>query len=111
MIISQLEVGGPLVDGKAPGAVRVADVRRGAPLVIRVGGRAVEAFAGETVATALIAAGIAAFRVSATRGEKRGPVCLMGICQECVVEIDGVAQPACQVFARDGMVVTLDDGS
>lgn len=85
-------------------------MRRGAPVTIRVGGRAVSAFAGETVAAALIAAGIRAFRRSASGAEPRGPLCLMGTCQDCVIEIDGVFDAACQRFVREGMVIALDDG-
>lgn len=42
-------------------------------------------------------------------GERRAPVCGMGICFECRVNIDGVAQQrACQVTVRDGMRVGTD---
>jgi D-hydroxyproline dehydrogenase subunit gamma len=40
------------------------------------------------------------------RGDSRGPLCGMGICQECRVEIDGIAhRPACQVVCEPGMSV------
>lgn len=53
-------------------------------------GRRIEARAGESVAAALIGNGIAVFRT--TRGEmERGMFCGMGVCQDCLVEIDGEA--------------------
>lgn len=92
---------------QARGAVRAAQQGRGTKVTIRVGDRAIGAFAGETVATALLVAGVRAFRTSVTRREPRGPLCLMGTCQDCLVDIDGVAELACQRFVRDGMVVML----
>ena len=60
---------------------------------------------GTTVAAVLINSGVEAFRVSAS-GEKRGPLCGMGICFECRVTIDGVGhQRSCNVVASDGMEV------
>ena len=50
---------------------------------------------GESLAAALTAAGIRALRLT-RREESRGMFCGMGVCQECLVEVDGVAnQRAC----------------
>lgn len=50
---------------------------------------------GESLAAALTAAGIRALRVTRDE-ESRGMFCGMGVCQECLVEVDGVAnQRAC----------------
>ena len=77
-------------------------------VTILVDGRPVSARAGDTVAVALLASGIAAFRVNAADGALRGPYCLMGICQECRIGIDGnSAVPACTTQVADGMRVTL----
>ena len=67
----------------------------------------VPAVAGQSVAVAMMAAGILALRASPVDAAPRGAFCLMGICQDCVVRIDGVAAPACQVPVRDGLAVTL----
>ncbi len=75
---------------------------------IRFEGRSVPARPGETVAAALSAAGILAFRRTAS-GAERGLWCGMGACFDCIVTIDGRAgQRACMVKARDGMVVGGD---
>ena len=78
---------------------------RGAPVVIHVDGTPLTCFAGETVATALLAHGRRRLRASPRTGESRGPFCLMGTCQECAVRIDGRVEPACMVEVRDGLRV------
>jgi predicted molibdopterin-dependent oxidoreductase YjgC len=79
-------------------------VRRPAPVTIRVDGAEIEAFPGETLAAALLAAGRRAFRRTPA-GEPRGPFCLMGVCFECVVESDGQRVRACVTPVRAGMEV------
>lgn len=45
-------------------------------------------------------------RVSPVSGEKRAPFCFMGVCHECLVEIDGVPnQQGCLVEVTDGMKI------
>ncbi|MFN4274466.1 MAG: FAD-dependent oxidoreductase [Aliihoeflea sp.] len=71
-------------------------------------GQMVESRPGDTVAAALERAGHRALR--RTRGdlggEDRGYFCGMGVCNECLVEIDGRgAQRACMTPAADGAVV------
>lgn len=77
-------------------------------------GRPVEAVEGESLAVALSLAGLGAFRRSVRRGDPRAPFCHMGICQECLVLIDGVRVQSCLVPARDGLEISqlttaLDD--
>ena len=77
----------------------------GRTIEIRFDGRAVPALEGETVAAALSAAGILAYRQTPT-GAPRGLHCGMGACQDCVVTIDGrIGQRACVTAARAGMDV------
>jgi glycine/D-amino acid oxidase-like deaminating enzyme len=78
----------------------------GRPVEIRFDGRTVPALEGETIAAALSAAGILAFRETPT-GAPRGLHCGMGACFDCVVTVDGrIGQRACLEKVRDGMVVT-----
>ena len=51
-------------------------------------GQALSARRGETLAAALSAAGIRELRLTRS-GEPRGIFCGMGVCQECLVVIDG----------------------
>lgn len=62
---------------------------------------------GRSVASALMAAGIYRFRASPNGGLPRGAFCMIGICQECVVTIDGEVRQACQVAVRDGLSIGL----
>jgi len=87
--------------------IPATDVTRATFVRIRVGSALVDAVEGETLAAALLAAGHAVFRRSPRAGEPRGPLCFMGVCQECVVLVGGVRQPACQVAVREGMAVEL----
>ncbi|MCO6512631.1 MAG: (2Fe-2S)-binding protein [Aridibacter famidurans] len=60
---------------------------------------------GTTVASALLNAGVTAFRTSVT-GEPRAPLCGMGSCFECRVTIDGVANVrSCLEMVREGMEI------
>lgn len=68
-------------------------------------GEAVGFAEGDSVAAALLAHGVVAVREAAVSGAARGPFCLMGVCFDCLVEIDGVGRQACLVAAADGMVV------
>lgn len=69
-------------------------------------GREIEARAGETIAAALIASGETTTRASVVSGAPRGPFCMMGVCFECLVEIDGVPnRQACMIVAEPGMAV------
>ncbi|CAE6964554.1 MULTISPECIES: (2Fe-2S)-binding protein [Pseudomonas] len=59
---------------------------------------------GTTVAAALALGGDGSSRTSVS-GERRAPLCGMGICQECRVNIDGQRRLACQTLCQDGMHV------
>ncbi|MEV1333376.1 (2Fe-2S)-binding protein [Micromonospora costi] len=66
---------------------------------------------GQSVAAALIAAGIPAWRTTRRGGRPRGVFCGIGICFDCLITVDGVPdQRACLVAAADGMRLG-DDGA
>jgi D-hydroxyproline dehydrogenase subunit gamma len=75
---------------------------------IEVNGEPLRVRAGVTLALALLERGFLALRHSVVRREPRAPLCLMGACFECLVEIDGRDNAqACMVAVRDGMRVQL----
>ncbi len=79
--------------------------RRGQPLRIEVDGEPVQAFEGETIATALLASGRRVFRHTPD-GHPRGLYCGMGICFDCAVEVDGESSVrSCITLVRPGMKV------
>ena len=64
-----------------------------------------------TVAAALLAAGIDHCRTTPVSGAPRAPYCMMGVCFECLVGIDGVgSRQACLVPVRDGMQIETQRG-
>lgn len=80
---------------------------RGAAVTFDVDGAAVTGYRGETLAAALLAAGIVALRRSPREAAPRGAYCFMGVCQECVVWVDGALRQSCQVAVEDGLRVEL----
>ena len=78
----------------------------GARVTIEVDGEPVAAVAGDSVATALLAVGRAAFAASGKTGNTVAPYCLIGMCFGCLCEIDGRRQAqACLEPVREGLVV------
>ncbi|MDQ4501450.1 (2Fe-2S)-binding protein [Sinomonas sp. ASV322] len=65
-----------------------------------------EAAPGQTVGAALVAGGVPAWRTTRKGGRPRGLFCGIGVCFDCLVTVDGVAnQRACLVEAREGLCV------
>lgn len=79
--------------------------------MIRWEGREIPARAGETLATALLAAGELVFRETPVTGTARGPFCLMGACFDCLVAVDGAQNvQACMTVVKPGLVATRQHG-
>ncbi len=75
-------------------------------------GRSLEAMEGDSVAAALLAAGVVSLRDTPVSAAPRAPYCMMGVCFDCLVEIDGVPnRQACLTLVTDGMVVTRQRGA
>jgi predicted molibdopterin-dependent oxidoreductase YjgC len=87
----------------------VADAQRpGATLSID--GEPCTVPSGSSVAAALLQRGSIA-RLTGLSGSARAPYCMMGVCFDCLVQIDGVPnQQACMVVAESGMDVRCQDG-
>lgn len=84
----------------------------GGGLTIWWSGRELAARPGDSVAVALLAAGVATTRTTSASGAARGPFCLMGACFECLAVVDGQANvQTCMVRVREGMRVEPQHGS
>jgi D-hydroxyproline dehydrogenase subunit gamma len=80
-------------------------------VMLWIDGKAYAARASDTVAAALLASGLDHCRETPVSGAPRGPYCMMGVCFECLVEIDGVGnRQACLVPVREGMRVEIPRG-
>ena len=84
----------------------------GAPgVTVRVEGRPVAVPAGASAAVAVLLAGLPAIRETGVTGAPRAPYCLMGICFDCLAEIDGVPnRQSCMVTVAPGMTIRRQHG-
>jgi predicted molibdopterin-dependent oxidoreductase YjgC len=75
-------------------------------LEIEFDGASVTVPGGISLAAAMLYLDAIPFRQTIISQSPRAPFCLMGVCFECLVEIDGVDnQRACQVEVQAGMKV------
>jgi len=76
-------------------------------LTVTVDGVPVTVQSGDTVATAVLLTGSQPYRHTLIGGVPRSPFCMMGVCFECLVTIDGAAnRQSCLVAVKEGMEVT-----
>ncbi len=75
-------------------------------IAIELDGETVTVPAAVSLAAALLYLDAIPTRNTLVSGAARAPFCMMGVCFECLVEVDGVGdQRACQVQVRPGMRV------
>ncbi|HUN44175.1 MAG TPA: (2Fe-2S)-binding protein [Acetobacteraceae bacterium] len=85
-----------------PGAEEITVSIDGTPVTVRT---------GDSVAAVLLAAGRIQCRTTPVSGAARGSYCLMGVCFECLVEIDGVGnRQACMIRVAPGMAIATQNG-
>lgn len=74
-------------------------------------GRILTAPDGISVAAALMQNQVLQFRDSPVSGQPRAPYCQMGICFECLVQINGVQnRQACMITVEEGMKIRMQHG-
>ena len=84
----------------------------GGELTIWWSGRELAARPGDSVAVALLAAGVTTTRATPVSGAPRGFFCLMGACFECLAVVDGRANvQTCMASVREGMQVEPQHGA
>jgi predicted molibdopterin-dependent oxidoreductase YjgC len=75
-------------------------------------GEAISAISGQSVAAALLAANQRVLRKSRFNNNERSVFCGIGVCFDCLVVIDGIAnQRACLIEVKPGMKVQTQVGS
>ena len=73
---------------------------------------AIQVEEGTTVAAAVLDRAGGETRTTARKHDGRGPYCHMGVCYECLMEIDGVPnQQSCLIPVREGMSVKRQSGA
>jgi sarcosine oxidase subunit alpha len=81
-------------------------IDRGKAVTISYRGKPLQAYQGDTVASALLAAGIDTFSRSFKYHRRRSPSCLSGQCSRCTMNVDGRMHiKTCQTPVKEGMVV------
>jgi predicted molibdopterin-dependent oxidoreductase YjgC len=84
---------------------RLRDAER-PPIALTLDGASIAALAGDTLLTALLAAGAGHLRTGEFGGDRRAGFCFMGACQDCWVEVKGRGRVrACATPAEAGMEV------
>jgi D-hydroxyproline dehydrogenase subunit gamma len=75
--------------------------------MVTVNGAPVSVPSGATAAVAIALAGTSCRK--SVLGERRGPLCGMGICFECRATIDGILHSrSCQILCHPGMEIGTD---
>ncbi len=65
-----------------------------------------------TLAAALLEAGITEFRRTPVSESPRSPFCMMGVCFDCLMIVDGLPnQQTCLLYVREGMCIARQSGS
>ncbi len=82
------------------------------PVEITVDGRRILARDGETIAAALMAAGIRIHRYTPKRHQPRGVFCGIGQCSDCIMTVNGVPNvKTCVTPVTSGMVIETQYGT
>ncbi len=74
-------------------------------VTLTIDGKEIQLPANTTVAAGLLGINEPITKISPTSKKPCSPHCLMGVCFECTVEIDGVKRQSCLTEVREGMVI------
>lgn len=89
----------------------ILEFKKGKEVTIYFNGKPIKAYEGETVASALYAAGVRIFSRSFRFHRPRGFFCAIGKCSACMMEVDGIPNVrTCKVYVRDGMQIRTQSG-
>ncbi|MPY56853.1 (2Fe-2S)-binding protein [Streptomyces spongiae] len=84
----------------------------GPAFAVTLDGREIAALPGQTVATALWAAGVTSWRTTRGEGRPRGIFCGIGVCFDCLVTVnDRPNQRACLIPVRPGDAIRTQEGT
>ncbi|MBC9715854.1 (2Fe-2S)-binding protein [Streptomyces sp. TRM66268-LWL] len=79
---------------------------------VRIDGEETTALEGQTVAGVLLGRGLTSWRTTRGSGRPRGVFCGIGVCFDCLVVVNGVADVrACQRLVRDGDDIRVQHGA
>lgn len=83
----------------------------GKRITLMIDRQPIEAFEGEPIAVALMAAGRRVLRYTKKRHEPRGIFCALGRCTDCMMVVNGKPNVrTCVTPAEDGMIIETQTG-
>jgi len=83
-----------------------------ATIAVEVEGRIIRVPDGASAAAAVLIAGLRSIRETPVGGNPRAPYCMMGVCFDCLAEIDGEPnRQSCMVTVRPGMQIRRQHGA
>ncbi len=87
--------------------LRVAGKRvvRKSYATVNIDGCEVKAPLGEILAVTLFVNRKLTLKFSSKKKEPRGFFCLMGSCQECLVQVNNRIVPSCQMVVKEGIII------
>ena len=89
----------------------ILDFQRGKAVNFLYNGEEISAYAGETIAAALHAAGVRSLSHSHEKHRPRGLYCAIGNCSSCIMEVNGEPNVRiCVELVKEGMVVKTQKG-
>ncbi len=77
-------------------------------VTLSIDGCRLEAPVGEMLAVTLFVNRKLTLKYSSRKKEPRGFFCLMGSCQECLVQVNGRIVPSCQVVVEEGIIIKTE---
>lgn len=81
-------------------------------VAVTIDGEPASVPAGISVAAAVLTTKDGATRTTAVSGIGRAPYCMMGVCFECLMDIDGIPnRQACMVTVAEGMAIAPQHGA
>ncbi len=80
-------------------------------LQVILNGKEIQVTEGITVAAMALTQGLRHTRTTPESQSRRAPFCMMGVCYDCLMIIDGKAnQRACATYVKNGMRVETQQG-
>lgn len=81
-------------------------------VTLSIDGLSVVAGEGETIAAVLLRQAEPWSRTTPVSGARRAPFCMMGVCFDCLAEVDGTPSvQTCLTIVQDGMAVRRQEGT
>lgn len=93
-------------------SLRIGDASGRRQVRVTLDGEELLAYEGDTIAAAILATGRRSLRRTALRNQPRGLFCGIGVCYECLMQVDGRPNVhACLTPVADGMQIETQHGA